>query len=93
MFVGLVSRECGRRILPGLRRFWSRICFLVVRTSQIGSAGVRLDSSELSFGSARRFLVIEDASLRFASDLMCLRSASEALNVCAVLRSTYSLSW
>lgn len=77
-----VLSECGRRILPGLSRFWSTMCFLVVTTSQIGSAELEVTSSEpSSAGSARRFFVVEEASLRFAFDLMCLRSAVEALRV------------
>lgn len=80
--VGRILSEWGRRILPGLSRFWSTMCFLVVMTSQIGSAEIEATSSELSStGSARRFLAVEEASLRFASDLMCLRSAMEALRV------------
>lgn len=92
MLVGVVLRECGRKILFGLSFFLSTICFLVVRTSQIGSVSVELASSELSLASARRFWVVEDASLRFASDLMCLRSAFEAFSVYAVVRSIYTFS-
>lgn len=82
--VGRVFMGCGRRIFPGLRRFWSTMCFFVVSTSQIGSM-VRLASSELSFWSARRFLVVLEVSLRLASDFICLRSAAEALSVLSLV--------
>lgn len=67
--------------MPDLRRFWSTICFLVVRISHMGSTsegGVSEGSEVLVL---RRFLAVEVASLRCASDLMCLRSALEALRV------------
>lgn len=68
--------------------------FLVVTTSQIGSAESEAASSELSVvGSARRFLAVEDASLRFASDFMCLRSAVEALRVWLVAVSISRLPY
>ena len=84
--VGRVLSECGRWILPGLSRFWSTMCFLVVTTSQIGSAELEVTSSEQSSaGSASRFFVVEEASFCFAFDLMCLRSAVEALRVWELL--------
>ena len=34
---GEVFSECGRGILPGFKRLWETMCFLVVSTSHIGS--------------------------------------------------------
>ena len=84
---GEVLSECGRGILPGLRRFWSTMCFLVVRISHSGS----MSDDGVSVGSRvsvlRRFLVVEAASLRCASDLMCLRSALDALRIWEAVNS------
>ncbi len=63
------------------------MCFFVVRTSQIGSVseGGLSERSEVSV--MRRFLVVEAASLRCASDLMCFKSALEALRVWEIVNS------
>ena len=74
-------RECGRGILPGFNRFLSTMCFFVVRTSHRGSWAEGPASSELSSLAARRFLVPDSASFRFASDFMCFRSAPDAFSV------------
>lgn len=71
--------------MPGFRRFLSTMCFFVVRVSQMGSVSAGVSSAELSSSltvGARRFLVVEAASLRVASVWMCLRRAVEALSVC-----------
>lgn len=80
--VGAEWRECGTGILPGFSRFLSTMCFFVVRVSQIGSSPPgELPSSDASSVFARRFFVVDSLSLRFDSELMCLRRAVEALKV------------
>lgn len=78
--VAEVFNGWGRCIFPGLRRRWSAMSFLVVRTSQIGAASKELFSSEL-YELFKRFFVVEAASLRSDSLLICLRRALEALSV------------
>ena len=85
-------RECGMVIFPGFNRFLSTTCFFVVTTSQIGSTSFGDSSSELLRLAVSRFLVCEEASLRLASDFMCLRSADEALRVFCLMIS-YSATW
>ena len=63
--------ECGRRILPGFRRFWSTICFFVLKTSHIGTIVEASSLSELSLSTARRFFADEASSFLAISDLMC----------------------
>ena len=57
------------------------MCFLVVRISHTGSISEdrAVDGSDVS--ALRRFLDVDEASLRSTSDLMCFRSALEALRV------------
>lgn len=59
---GEVLRECGRGILLGFRRFCETMCFLVVRTSHIGSASSRggVDEGE---ESAKRDFLFEEAAV------------------------------
>ena len=71
-------REWGMLIFPGFKRFLSTTCFLVVRTSQTASLWSGASSSSSSLSPIRVFLV---AFFSFSScfDLMCRRSADEAL--------------
>ena len=86
LVVGDVFNGCGRGIFPGLRRRWSEICFLVMRTSQMDSASKKPCSSELS-GPFKRDLVFEAASFRSHSMRMCFKSAVDALSVYGVMRT------
>jgi hypothetical protein len=67
-------RECGIEIFPGLRRFVSVMCFLVVSWSQIAT----LSSSPSSSPESRFGL---DSVLDFSEALMCFKSAFEAFRV------------
>jgi hypothetical protein len=75
-----VLRGCGREILEGFRRFWSVMCFLVVRVSQMGlELSGELSSSSSSAPARRLFLPLETAASSVV-DLMCDRRALEAFN-------------
>jgi hypothetical protein len=76
-----VLSGCGTEIFAGLRRFWSVMCFLVVRVSQIG---VESSSCSSSSSAPARRLSLEVASAA-SVDLICFRRALEAFNVYRVV--------
>ena len=74
-------KEWGRGILPGLSRFWSAMCFFVVRTSHKGSASAANVSPELPLSFARRFLAEDPSSFLAISVLICFSKAVEAFRI------------
>ncbi len=79
MVVGDELSGCGTGILDGLRRFWSLMCFFVVRVSQIGGE-VGSSSSESRLWAMRDFF--PDTFVRSCSvDLMCFSRAFEAFRI------------
>ena len=76
------EREWGRKILLGLRRAVSEMCFLVVRMSHREMVA----SSDRSEGSgASRFFFEDWACSVSISDLMCLSKAVDAWETCQAL--------
>ena len=71
---------CGRGILEGLRRFWSVMCFFVVRVSQMGLELSGESPSSSSFAPARRLFLPLEIVASWDADLMCDRRALEAFN-------------
>jgi hypothetical protein len=78
--VGDVFRGCGTAILEGLRRLWSTMCFFVVSVSHIGGE-VESSSSSESASSLMRLFLPAAFVFSISEDLMCFRSALEALRV------------
>ena len=83
---GLVLRECGRGIFPGLRRAWCVMWCFVVRTSHIGSMSVGDGDEEVEV--ARRFFLVEADVASVALLWMWVRRAVEALRICGLLGLT-----
>jgi hypothetical protein len=81
--VGEELRGFGTGILKGLRRFWSLICFFVVRLSQIGGE-VESSSSESGLSAMRDFFP-DVFVLSCSVDLMCFRRAFEAFSVYSIV--------
>ena len=86
---GVVLRECGRGIFPGLRRAWCVMWCFVVRISHIGSISAGNGDKEVEV--ARRFFLVEAEAASVALLWMWVRRAVEALRICGLLGWAYLL--
>ena len=79
-----VLRECGREILAGFNRFWSIMCFFVVRFSHTGISYSSLSSLSSVAANKLRLLDVFVFSIWL---FMNFSRAREALRTCQVISS------